>query len=110
MLDEPKFKKGQRFRVLADFLEPIMQNFLSFVRFAVFDDNITILYQIKGQAMEAMARQRQQRQDDSDSDDNDDKFEAKDIKPISIDNERKMLKKIRQFCENGLAKYPETWE
>eukprot|EP00352_Strombidinopsis_acuminata_P003783 CAMPEP_0176387166 /NCGR_PEP_ID=MMETSP0126-20121128/36540_1 /TAXON_ID=141414 ORGANISM="Strombidinopsis acuminatum, Strain SPMC142" /NCGR_SAMPLE_ID=MMETSP0126 /ASSEMBLY_ACC=CAM_ASM_000229 /LENGTH=38 /DNA_ID= /DNA_START= /DNA_END= /DNA_ORIENTATION= len=38
-----------------------------------------------------MARQRQQRQEDSDSDDNDDKFEAKDIKPFSIDNERKML-------------------
>eukprot|EP00351_Strombidinopsis_sp_SopsisLIS2011_P002753 CAMPEP_0116877456 /NCGR_PEP_ID=MMETSP0463-20121206/9242_1 /TAXON_ID=181622 /ORGANISM="Strombidinopsis sp, Strain SopsisLIS2011" /LENGTH=217 /DNA_ID=CAMNT_0004524767 /DNA_START=987 /DNA_END=1640 /DNA_ORIENTATION=+ len=110
MLDETKFKKGQRFRVLADFMEPIMHNFMSFARFVTFDDNVTILYQIKGQAMEALARQRQARQEDSDSDDLDDRFEAKDIKPISIDNERKTLQAIRTYCVSALNKYPETWE
>ena len=110
MLDEQKFRKGQRFRVMADFMEPIMSHFMSFVRYATFDDNIALLYQIKGQAMEALTRQRQQQADDSDSDDISVKFEAKDIKPISVKNERKVLQTIRGYCEANLAKYPQTWD
>lgn len=36
------------FRVQANFEEPIMDKFLSFLRFVVFDENIALLYQIKG--------------------------------------------------------------
>lgn len=37
------------FRVQTNFEEPIMNKFISFLRFVEFDENIALLYQIKGQ-------------------------------------------------------------
>ena len=37
------------FRVQTDFNEPVFYRFISFLRFAEFDENIALLYQIKGQ-------------------------------------------------------------
>lgn len=51
------------FRVQAHMSETIMDKFLSFCRFTVFDENIAMLYQIKGQWQQ---RRRPQNADDSD--------------------------------------------
>lgn len=37
------------FRVQVDFNEPVFYRFISFLRFSEFDENIALLYQIKGQ-------------------------------------------------------------
>jgi hypothetical protein len=38
----------RQFRVQVNFEEPIMSKFISFLRFVEFDENIALLYQIKG--------------------------------------------------------------
>lgn len=40
---------SRMFRVQVDFQKQIMSEFLSFIRFLEFDENIALLYQIKGE-------------------------------------------------------------
>ena len=40
---------SRQFRVQSNFEETIMSKFLSFLRFTEFDENIALLFQIKGQ-------------------------------------------------------------
>ena len=48
--DESEFKK---FRVVANFEERIMHEFMSWLRFVLYDENITLLLQYKGAAVSA---------------------------------------------------------
>lgn len=91
--DGAEFKK---FRVLDDLNEKIMTEFFSWLRFVEYDENIALLYQYQGAASVA-----QNKHHDSDSDDDDYSskgFKAKDLPPLSIQNEKKVLRKIKALA------------
>lgn len=102
--DTAEYKK---FRVVETFNERIMQEFLSWLRFVEYDENIMLLIQYQAAAQQAAQKYR--RGDDSDSDDQDDPskgFKAKDLPPLSIRNEKKVLTKIAQLCRAQMEQYP----
>ena len=72
--------------------EPIMIEFVSFLRFVEFDEDVEILYEMKDQ-MEPSST-----------------FKADNVPFISMRNERKVWNKIKKMSEKALARYPETYE
>lgn len=87
--DASDFKK---FRVVENLHDKVMQEFLSWLRFVEYDENIMLIYQY--QAAAQSAAQRYRRGEDSDSEDADDPskgFKAKDLPPLSVRNERRVL-------------------
>ncbi len=67
---------------------------MSWLRFVEYDENIMLLVQYQAAAQNAAQRYR--RSDDSESDDDDPSkgFKAKDLPPLSIRNEKRVLQKI----------------
>ena len=94
------------FRVQANFDEAIMDKFTSFMRFVEFDENIAMLYQIKGQ----WAQRRRPQADDSDDVDDGNYFNADQVPTISKRNERRVWERIRAMSQEALARYPHTLE
>ncbi len=102
--DPADFKK---FRVVDNLEDKIMHEFLSWLRFVEYDENIALIYQYKGAAISASQRKR--RHDDSDSEEDDDPskgFKAKDLPPLSIRNERRVLEKVLKLAKEQYEKYP----
>jgi len=95
----------RNFRVQANFEEPIMSKFISFMRFVEFDENIALLYQIKGQWQ---SRRRPHPEDSDDEPSN--VFQADEIPTISKHNERKVWRSIKNLSAEGLARYPQAYE
>lgn len=84
-----------------------MYEFLSWLRFVEYDENIALIYQYKGAAISEA--QKKKKHEDSDSDGEDDQskgFKAKDLPPLSIRNEKKILEKIEMMSREALSKYP----
>ena len=84
----------RKFRVVENLEEKVMWELLSWLRFVEFDENISLMYQYQGAAIQAAQKYRR---DDSDSDEEPDPtkgFKAKDLPPISIKNEKKVLQKV----------------
>ena len=81
-----------------------MDKFLSFLRFVEFDENIAMLYQIKGQ----WSQRRRPQPDDSDDEQPSEFFQADQIAPISKKNERKIWLKIKEMSQQALERYPTT--
>ena len=106
--DNSEFKK---FRVVENFEDKIMHEFMSWIRFVEFDENIALIYQYQGAAI-SKAAQKNKRGEDSDSDDDDISkgFKAKDLPPLSIRNEKKVLQRIILEAKNAYEKYPTTLE
>ena len=94
------------FRVQVNFEESIMSKFISFLRFIEFDENIALLYQIKGQ----WATKRRPQPEDSDEPEPSEYFEATDVPTISKNNERKVWLRIKSMATEYLARYPNTLE
>lgn len=105
--DHSDYKK---FRVVDNLEDKVMHEFLSWIRFVEYDENITLIYQY--QSMAISKAQKQRRGDDSDSDDEDPSkgFKAKDLPPLSIRNEKRVLQRIIQLSKELLDKYPRTYE
>ena len=106
--DKSNYKK---FRVVEHFDERVMQEFLSWLRFVEYDENIALIYQYQGAAI--TAAQKQKRGEDSESDDQEDTtkgFKAKDLPPLSVRNERKVLEKIYRLAKEGYDKYESSLE
>jgi len=103
--DMSEFKK---FRVTGNFNENVMHEFMSWLRFVEYDENITLLIDYQARAA------TQQQTDDNDSDDGHDDpnkgFKAKDLPPLSIRNEKKVLIRMKLEAAKLLAKYPTTYE
>lgn len=98
------------FRVQTDFTEPVFWRFISFLRFAEFDENIALLYQIKGQWQKENPADEG---DDTDSDDgvgNSQTFKADDVPPLSRRNERRAWQRVKELAINALNRYPQTLE
>lgn len=55
-------------RVQVNFEEPIMSKFISFLRFAEYDENLPYLYQLKGQWAQKKGHNLQEDSDDPDPD------------------------------------------
>lgn len=102
--DTAEFKK---FRVVENFEDKVMHEFMSWIRYVEYDENIALMYQYKGAAI--AAAQKYRRHDDSDSEDENDPskgFKAKDLPPLSIRNEKKVLEKIHALAKAQYEKYP----
>jgi histone-lysine N-methyltransferase SETD3 len=103
--DNSDFKK---FRVTGNFNDNIMHEFLSWLRFVEYDENITLLIDYQARAV------NQQQTDDRDSDDeNDDPnkgFVAKDLPPLSIRCEKKVLLRMKIEASKLLEKYSCSYE
>ena len=106
--DQADFKK---FRVVENMEDKVMLEFLSWLRFVEFDENVTLIYHYKGAAISAAQKYRRHEESDSDEDDDPGKgFKAKDLPPISIRNEKRVLEKIIQLCKTSYEKYPTSYE
>ena len=90
ILNTKSIQRG--FRVKMNLAEPIMIEFVSFLRFVEFDEDVEILYEIKDR-MEPSST-----------------FKADNVPFISMRNERKVWNKIKKMSEKALARYPETFE
>lgn len=104
--DHSDFKK---FRVVETFEERIMQEFLSWLRFVEYDENITLIMQYQSAAISAANKYKR---DDSDSDEDDQSkgFKAKDLPPLTVRNERKVLERIYAQAKDQYDRYDTTLE
>ena len=87
-----------------------MHEFLSWLRFVEYDENITLIYQYKGAAINAAKRSRKHSESDSDEEDENADFKAKDLPPLSIKNEKKVLNKIHLLAKTKYDNYPTSVE
>ena len=73
-----------------------MDKFLSFCRFIVFDENLALLYQIKGQ----WQQRRKPKNSSGDSDDSDpaDNFTGEQLPMISKKNELAAWELVKKHC------------
>jgi histone-lysine N-methyltransferase SETD3 len=78
--DKSSFRK---FRVVDNFEDRVMYEFMSWVRFIEFDENMAKMYEFKGAAQQAQ-RGRRDDSDDSEEEDTNKAFTAKKLPPISI--------------------------
>lgn len=84
----------RNFRVQAHMCEPVMDRFISFLRFTLFDENIALLYQIKAQ-WEQRRKQPKNSYDESSDDDANPKFDGSELPFISKRNEGLVWSKIK---------------
>ena len=106
--DQADFKK---FRVVENFEERVMCEFMSWLRFVEFDENITHIYHYKGAAISAA--QKYKRSEESDSEDEGSlgkDFKAKDLPPISIRSEKKALERLYRHAKEQYDAYPTSFE
>lgn len=89
--DYSDFKK---FRVVENFEEKIMYEFLSWLRFVEYDENITLIYEYQAAAQSAARRYRRNDSDSEEDEDPSKGFKAKDLPALSIRNEKKVLNRI----------------
>lgn len=103
--DMSDFKK---FRVTDNFNDNIMHEFMSWLRFVEYDENITLLIDYQARAS------NQPTQHDSESDDAADDpnkgFKAKDLPPLSIRCEKKILLRMKLEANKLIQNYPNTYE
>lgn len=102
------FSDFKKFRVTDNFSENVMHEFMSWLRFVEFDENITLLIDYQARAS------TQTQMQDSDSDDAHDDpnrgFKAKDLPPLSVRNERKVLLRMKLEATKLLMGYANTYE
>lgn len=102
------FSDFKKFRVTDNFSENVMHEFMSWLRFVEFDENITLLIDYQARAS------TQTHMQDSDSDDAHDDpnrgFKAKDLPPLSVRNERKVLLRMKLEATKLLMGYANTYE
>ena len=94
------------FRIVADFNEKVMQKFLAWSRFVVFDGDIEKLYEIVLENMENYKK-------NPDADKKGNILEGdmgNYVTPIDFDNESKAWIKIKSLIVEALDKYPTTLE
>lgn len=103
--DMSDFKK---FRVTDNFNDNIMHEFMSWLRFVEYDENITLL--IDYQARAANQAQAQDTDSDEGADDPNKGFKAKDLPPLSVRNEKKILLRMKLEANKLLQNYPQTYE
>lgn len=103
--DNSDFKK---FRVTENFNDNIMHEFMSWLRFVEYDENITLL--IDYQARAANQAQAQDTDSDDGADDPNKGFKAKDLPPLSVRCEKKILLRMKLEANKLLSNYAQTYE
>lgn len=102
------FSDFKKFRVTDNFSENVMHEFMSWLRFVEYDENITLLIDYQARASSQTQLQ------DSDSDDAHDDpnrgFKAKDLPPLSIRNEQKVMLRMKLEATKLLMNYDTTYE
>lgn len=90
---------------MENFEDRIMSEFFSWLRFVEYDENITLIYQYQGAAIQKAQKFRRGEDSDSDEEDPSKGFKAKDLPPLSIRNEKKVLNKILLLAKQSYEKY-----
>lgn len=102
--EKQPFKK---FRVVDNLEEKVMHDFLSWIRYVEYDEDMAQLYLYKNEAI-IEAQKKKKQYNDSDSDDNQDikdVFKGTNLKVISTKNELKVWNRVIQLVEESLSKY-----
>eukprot|EP00343_Euplotes_focardii_P003024 CAMPEP_0205805596 /NCGR_PEP_ID=MMETSP0205-20121125/8872_1 /ASSEMBLY_ACC=CAM_ASM_000278 /TAXON_ID=36767 /ORGANISM="Euplotes focardii, Strain TN1" /LENGTH=163 /DNA_ID=CAMNT_0053077077 /DNA_START=1 /DNA_END=492 /DNA_ORIENTATION=+ len=102
------FSDFKKFRVTDNFFETNNLEFISWLRFVEFDENITLLIDYQARA----AGQTPMHDSDSDDGYNDPNkgFKAKDLPPLSVRNEQKVLLRMKIEATKVLMGYSNTLE
>lgn len=79
---------------------PIMEEFISFLRFVEFDEDIEVLYEIEDEWHAEYSEEIGHSAT----------FLANEVPFISKRNERKVWMRIRKMSLDALARYPQTFE
>ena len=104
-------KSYMKFRVVDNLEEPVMSEFISWLRFVNYKGDITALYLAKNEAMiEAQKRQANIGSDDDDENDFSDAFKGTTLKFMGIDLEINVWKHIKELCETQMGLYETTME
>lgn len=98
----------RKFRVVENLEDRIMFEFLSWVRFVEFDENMTHMYEFKGKELAAQGRKDDS--DDSVDEDEGKTFSGKRLPPISLHNEKKVLTRVRAMASEVYNQYDTTLE
>lgn len=102
--DGSDFKK---FRVTDNLRETNMFEFFSWTRFVEFDENYTVLIDYEARSA---AKQPQFDDEDDERYDSNRGFRAKDLPPLSVRNEKKVLYRLKIECMKVLEGYPTSLE
>lgn len=95
------YNESKKIRVSEDLTEKNMHHFFSLLRFSEFTGDPMKLYNYQFQQSAAKK---------SDEDDDENSYQGTNIPPISIDNEKRVLKRISDLSIDQLKKYPTTYE
>ncbi len=104
-------KPFQKFRVVENLDEKVMNEFLSWIRYVEFDGDLAQLYLAKNEAVNEAQRRRQSNQQGDDSEDSDDVdlqdvFKGTSLKPISLASELKVWVRVEEMAKESLEQYP----
>jgi len=97
-----EIKPFYKFRVVDTLDEKVMSEFLSWVRYVVFDGDMAQLYLVKNECVNEYQKRRnltKDASDDSDDVDLQDCFKAKNLNPFAMENEKKVWKKIDELVD-----------
>ena len=111
LIDEQK-SPYKKFRVVDNLEEKIMYDFISWIRYVEFDEDMAQLYLFKNEAIIEAQKKKKQYQE-SDSDDNQDVkdvFKGTSLKVINTKNELKVWNKIIFLVDVHLSKYDTNLE
>jgi len=105
----------QKFRVVANLQEEVMQNFIQFGRYIVFNDDLAHLYLAKTEAVNEFIKKKNENKKDDDSDQDPDDVDVQDafkghLLKISKENETAVWHLIDKVCDNALEKYTTSLE
>ena len=100
----------RKFRLVENLEDRIMYEFFSWVRFVEFDENMAQMYEFKGQAQMAARGRRDESEDSGDDEESNKAFNGKRLPPISIKNERKVLRRVKKMAEEIYQQYETTLE
>uniref|UniRef100_A0A7S3N3N8 Rubisco LSMT substrate-binding domain-containing protein n=1 Tax=Strombidium inclinatum TaxID=197538 RepID=A0A7S3N3N8_9SPIT len=108
-------KPFQKFRVVDNLDEKVMNEFLSWIRYVEFDGDLAQLYLAKNEAITEAQRRRQNNQQAEDSEDSDDVdlqdvFKGTSLKPVSLVNELKVWGRVEELARESLERYPSSLE
>jgi hypothetical protein len=108
-------KSFNKFRVVDNLDEKVMREFISWIRYCEYDEDISMLYLEKNELVIEAQKKRQNQNQNMDSDDSDNGdiqnvFKGTSIRPMSIHNEVKVWNRIISACKLQLEKYPSSYE
>ena len=87
-----------------------MCEFMSWLRFVEYDENITHIYHYKGAVLQAAQKYKKNEESDSEDEGTSKQFKANDLPPTSIRSEKKALERLYRHAKEQYDAYPTSIE